>query len=272
METIRKGSKGSAVIKLQELLTSAGYSLVADGDFGAKTDAAVKAYQTSKGLVADGIVGAKTWAALVVSGNSEKPNFSDIEIVDAHISTHITKKLGRKIDYIAVHYTAGASSKAGSAKAVRNVFLKRSASADFVVDDAQIVQINPDLRNFYCWSVGDKKNAYSSGGRLYGKAKNSNTISIEICSNLAKGASASAANHAGWTFTSAALDNALKLTRYLMKKYNVPKANVVRHYDVSGKLCPGILGWNNEYIYSINGTQMKVKNNSDLWEEFWESI
>lgn len=266
METIRKGSKGAAVKKLQELL-----HITADGIFGANTEAAVKNFQREKGLAIDGIVGAKTWAALGVS-SSEIPNNSDIEIVDAHISTHITKKVGRKIDYIAVHYTAGASSKAGSAKAVRNVFLKRSASADFVVDDETIVQINPDLRNFYCWSVGDKKNAYSSGGRLYGKAKNSNTISIEICSNLAKGASASAANHAGWTFTDAALDNARRLIRYLMKKYNVPKSNVVRHYDISGKVCPGIIGWNDADAYTMDGKKNGAKSTSVQWQAFWESI
>lgn len=267
METIRKGSRGEAVKTLQTKL-----GITADGIFGAQTELAVKNFQREKGLAIDGIVGAKTWAALGVSGNSEKPNFSDIEIVDAHISTHITKKVGRKIDYIAVHYTAGASSKAGSAKAVRNVFLKRSASADFVVDDATIVQINPDLRNFYCWSVGDKKNAYSSGGRLYGNAKNSNTVSIEVCSNLAKGASASAANHAGWSFTEASLNNARKLVRYLMKKYNVPKTNVVRHYDVSGKLCPGVIGWNNEAIYTTDGKRTNEKSTSEKWQEFWDSI
>lgn len=265
METIKKGSKGAAVKKLQELL-----HITADGIFGVNTEAAVKNFQREKGLAIDGIVGAKTWAALGVS-NSVIPNNS-VEIVDAHISTHITKKAGRDIKYIAVHYTAGASSKAGSAKAVRNVFLKRSASADFVVDDEAIVQINPDLKSFYCWSVGDKKNAYSSGGRLYGKAKNSNTVSIEICSNLAKGASASAANHAGWSFTDAELDLTRRLIRYLMAKYNVPKSNVVRHYDVSGKLCPGIIGWNDENIYTIAGERTKEKNNSDKWQEFWDSI
>lgn len=272
METIRKGSRGEAVKTLQTKL-----GITADGIFGANTETAVKNFQREKGLVIDGIVGAKTWAALL-GRNSEKPNFSDnsdIEIVPAYISTHITKSAGRKIDYIAVHYTAGVSSKAGSAKAVRNVFNKkesRGASADFAVDDATIVQINPDLRNYYCWSVGDAKNKYSSGGRLYKTATNKNTVSIEICSNLAKGANKDAANHAGWTFTGAALDNARKLIRYLMKKYNVPKANVVRHYDVSGKLCPGVLGWNDEAIYTTAGERTKEKNNSDAWQAFWESI
>lgn len=266
METIKKGNKGAAVKKLQELL-----NITADGMFGNNTETAVKEFQRKNGLAVDGIVGAKTWAALLGS-SSVTPNNSEIEIVDAHISTHITKKAGREIKYIAVHYTAGASSKAGSAKAVRNVFLKRSASADFVVDDESIVQINPDLKSFYCWSVGDKKNAYSSGGRLYGKAKNSNTISIEVCSNLAKGASASAANHAGWSFTNAELDLTRRLIRYLMAKFNVPKDNVVRHYDVSGKLCPGVIGWNDEAIYTTDGQRTSEKSTSEKWDEFWKSI
>lgn len=59
METIKKGSRGSAVVTLQEKL-----NLVADGIFGALTDEAVRDFQKSKGLSVDGIVGAKTWAAL----------------------------------------------------------------------------------------------------------------------------------------------------------------------------------------------------------------
>lgn len=36
-----------------------------DGDFGAKTEAAVRAFQRKKGLVPDGIVGPRTWASLM---------------------------------------------------------------------------------------------------------------------------------------------------------------------------------------------------------------
>lgn len=38
---------------------------VADGDFGAKTDSAVKKYQAAKKLTADGIAGAQTWGKLL---------------------------------------------------------------------------------------------------------------------------------------------------------------------------------------------------------------
>ncbi len=51
---------------LQYLLRARGQNVVVDGVFGPSTEAAVKAFQTSRGLVADGVVGPITWAALVV--------------------------------------------------------------------------------------------------------------------------------------------------------------------------------------------------------------
>lgn len=58
--TIRKGSHGPDVVKLQTLL-----HVTADGDFGPITEAAVKVFQTSHGLVADGVVGDRTWTKLL---------------------------------------------------------------------------------------------------------------------------------------------------------------------------------------------------------------
>lgn len=62
--TIKEGSTGAAVTEAQQLLIAQGYTLVADGDFGPKTTAAVKDFQAKNGLGVDGIIGAKTWAAL----------------------------------------------------------------------------------------------------------------------------------------------------------------------------------------------------------------
>lgn len=259
---LKKGSKGQEVKALQGAL----HLYPQDGIFGQKTEDAVKAFQKAKGLKVDGIVGNQTWALLFPEDNG------GLAITKGYISTHITPLRNRPIKYIAVHYTAGITSRKGTALNARNVFLKRKASADFVVDDGSIVQINPDLQNYYCWSVGDKKNPYSGGGRLYGVATNRNTISIEVCSNLKSGFSVNYANHEGWYFTEASLDNALKLIRHLMKKYGVPKSNVVRHYDVSGKLCPGVVGWNDSYVYEDNGKQLSKKSDSSKWLAFWSRI
>ena len=63
--TVKKGSKGGAVTMLQELLTGLNFSPgAADGDFGTKTEKAVKDFQAFVLKPADGIVGPETWAAL----------------------------------------------------------------------------------------------------------------------------------------------------------------------------------------------------------------
>lgn len=65
MPLIKKGSKGSAVLQLQQMLNAKGYKLTEDGDFGDKTEAAVKAFQKANNLEVDGEVGHMTWGALM---------------------------------------------------------------------------------------------------------------------------------------------------------------------------------------------------------------
>lgn len=62
--TLKKGSSGAYVTKVQKKLKSLGYKLTVDGKFGSITQSKVKAFQKKKGLTADGIVGPKTWKAL----------------------------------------------------------------------------------------------------------------------------------------------------------------------------------------------------------------
>jgi hypothetical protein len=65
MATYSIGWKGPEVERIQVRLKELGfYHGPIDSDFGGGTDAAVRAYQRSKGLVADGKVGPITWASL----------------------------------------------------------------------------------------------------------------------------------------------------------------------------------------------------------------
>lgn len=57
---IRRGQKGINVRWLQRELVSRGFALVVDGDFGPKTENAVKEFQKKCGISADGIVGPQT--------------------------------------------------------------------------------------------------------------------------------------------------------------------------------------------------------------------
>ena len=248
---LKIGNKGEEVKRLQEAL-----GINNDGIFGKQTEDAVKLFQKKNGLEVDGIVGDKTWAAL---------GFKDeINIIKMPLGVHISKAPNREIKYLAIHFTAGSSSKAGSAKSVKHVFEQRKASADFCVDDRDMVQFNPDLHNYYCWAVGD-------GNGKYG-VTNKNSISIEICSSLKKGTSAAVPNHSGWYFTDAALENAIKLSKYLMKKYNIPIDRVIRHYDASRKSCPGLVGWNDGTLYKEDGSKTKEKNNSNEWIKFKKKL
>ena len=71
------GSKGSSVTELQKLLNQNGYNLSVDGDFGSKTQAAVKDYQQKNNLSVDGIVGANTWGALTKAQSSSGSSSSN---------------------------------------------------------------------------------------------------------------------------------------------------------------------------------------------------
>lgn len=63
---LSKGMKGNDVKTLQILLNAYGCDCgSADGDFGAKTEAGLKKFQTQFKLGADGIAGAKTWNKLL---------------------------------------------------------------------------------------------------------------------------------------------------------------------------------------------------------------
>ena len=63
---LKQGSQGDAVDALQRALDAVGFDTAADPDgvFGRATDAAVRAYQKSKGLQVDGLFGPKSYAAL----------------------------------------------------------------------------------------------------------------------------------------------------------------------------------------------------------------
>lgn len=133
------------------------------------------------------------------------------------------------IKYIVIHYTANdGDTDENNGKYFANNIVK--ASAHYFVDDDSVTQSVPD--NYVAWSVGGKKYsncAITGGGKYYGKCTNTNSISIELCDAVKNGVVYPSAK---------TIENALELAKDLMQKYNVPQANVIRHFDVNGKGCP----------------------------------
>jgi len=76
--------------------------------------------------------------------------------------------------------------------------------------------------------------AYSANNR------NSDTISIEVCHPDSEG-----------KYNDATYESLIKLTAYLCRRFDLDTEHVIRHYDVTGKLCP---------LYYVQ--------NTDAWEDF----
>ena len=149
---------------------------------------------------------------------------------------HLTNKKVRpgikvkQMAFIAIHWTAN-TGKGANAKANRNYFenIKDNtliASAHYCVDDKTIMECIPPGEVGY--HVGGKSYTVYAKGLMKAYAVGSpNLISvgIEMCVN----------SDGVWEDT---VENTVFLVKKLMKDYNVPVDRVVRHYDITGKLCP----------------------------------
>lgn len=67
-----------STIQIQKALIAKGYDLKADGDYGKKTDAAVRAFQKANGLFVDGDAGRRTLAVLFPAKPSAPVAPSDV--------------------------------------------------------------------------------------------------------------------------------------------------------------------------------------------------
>lgn len=187
-----------------------------------------------------------------------------ISITNYFGTTNLTKYLNRNLEWIVFHYTAGTTSKKGSAVNLAAGYKNGSleASSDFTIDDATVVQYNKDIKNYYSWGVGGKKYpsmSTSLGGQFYGKCTNMNCINIEVCSNKTNRKSLLATD-TDWYFTDSELDLAAQLIAQLMKTYNIDINHVIMHHQVTGKLCPAMWTQKESQLVNWKNFLTKVKS------------
>lgn len=179
-----------------------------------------------------------------------------------NFGTHNTSVRPGKIEYAVIHFV-GADGDAEANVKYYNTKTTTNASADFFVGfKGDVWQYNPDPVARYCWAVGGSKLS-TGGSSLYGIAKNVNCVSIEMC---VRNNGSKADTSKDWYFEDATVDSAIELTKYLMKLYEIPADHVIRHYDVTGKICP------NPYVYNLTNhtwdsfkaalTEVEVKKSS----------
>ena len=150
-------------------------------------------------------------------------------------SSNFKKGRTDSIKYIVIHYTAntGDTAKDNLSYFANNQNLL--ASAHYFADENEV-----------CQSVKDSNTAYHCGSKTGYKHKycrNSNSIGIELCSRKD--------GNGKYYFKDKTIANAVGITKELMQKYNVSVENVVRHYDVTGKICPA-----------------PMVNDEKLWKDF----
>lgn len=151
-----------------------------------------------------------------------------------------------KNKYIVIHYFGGLSTAKNLAKYWATKYA--GASAHYAVGhEGDIFQIVED--DDIAWHCG-------ASSYKHAECRNSNSIGIEMAVRKKNTATLSASDK-DWYFEEATIDAAVELTRLLMQKYRITTDHVIRHYDVTGKICP------NPYVYECT---------EDTWEDFKRRI
>lgn len=158
------------------------------------------------------------------------------------------------IKYIVIHYTANHRDTAKN----NAVYFNRAevkASAHYFVDEKEVWQSVKDTDTAYhCGTTGTYKHP---------SCRNGNSLGIELCSMKD--------NNGNYYFKDETIKNAAELTKTLMAKYNIPAENVIRHYDVTGKVCPAPMVkdanlWS-EFKKMITTNKKKLETGNDIiWE------
>lgn len=139
------------------------------------------------------------------------------------------------VNGIVIHYTANPGT---DAEANRNYFESRKDEPDTnanKVSSHYIIGIDGTI--IQCIPLNEL--AYASNNR------NSDTISIECCHRGKKG-----------KFSKSTYKSLVHLTAWLCGKYGLNRDSVIRHYDITGKMCP---------LYYVNNTQAWDKLKDDIW-------
>ena len=120
----------------------------------------------------------------------------------------------RKVKGVVIHYVENPGSTAKENRDyfnnLQNTHLTKASSHYIVGLDGEVIQCIPQ-----------SEISYASNNR------NKDTISIECCHPKKNG-----------KFNDKTYNSAVRLTAWICKTYGLSSQNVIRHYDVTGKMCP----------------------------------
>lgn len=166
------------------------------------------------------------------------------------------KRSTKSIKYIVLHYTGN---KGDTAKNNVDYFATgntRQAGAHYFIDGKEYVYKSVPV-NRVAYAVGGFYGRANGAAKFYGRCTNANSLSIEMCDSVK-------------SVPAKTYKQAVELTKFLMKKYDVPASRVLRHWDVSGKSCPAPwIGTSNkswkQFKKDISGTVQESSGGSGVF-------
>ena len=152
-----------------------------------------------------------------------------------------------RIKYIVIHYVGAL----GRAK-------KRTASITEAgtADHRHIILSGLTVKSGSVWKTRTLPGIAGRAAINIRNAEMPNSIGIEMCV-WKKGTQTLGATDRDWYFENKTVQSTIELVRYLMEKYHIPADHVIRHYDVTGKICP------NPYVYN---------EGKSTWDTFKKAI
>lgn len=159
-----------------------------------------------------------------------------------------------KLQWIVVHYPACPGvSAANVIKAMQNS--SRKCSTHFAVDEFSIVNgVDVKFAAFHCGGKSESRNGCYNG----------NSIGVDLCDKKFNPDSRKATD-ADWYIMPMTLERGAALIAKLMREHHIDIDHVVRHYDVTGKICPSpMVGEARSYNYPMTCEQ--------VWQDFKRKV
>ena len=144
------------------------------------------------------------------------PDWIDVQLLDVNPYSRPGTPLER-INDIVVHYTANPGTTAQQNRNYFNSLAQQNGESATSVSSHFIIGLDGEI--IQCIPLSEI--SYASNDR------NFDTVSIECCHLEADG-----------KFTDATYQSLIRLCAWLEKELKLKEGSIIRHYDVTGKLCP----------------------------------
>lgn len=161
------------------------------------------------------------------------PDWIDVQLLDPNPYSRPGTPL-EKINGIVVHYTANPGTTAQQNRNYFNNLAKQNGESATSVSSHFIIGLDGEI--IQCIPLSEI--SYASNDR------NGDTVSIECCHPDSSG-----------KFTDATYQSLVRLSAWLESQLDLRERSIIRHYDVTGKLCP---------LYYVE--------NESEWNQFKEDV